>query len=238
MILSKGPGHLDIASLVDNFDILVSNTQIEAENVLCDTLRSCKNISGNQTEQDCILDLIEMLRQDINAQVDFFKDFDEEDCSDIKTVEEELNLWSSLSQTKDQIMAKKAREFVRRLERLLPLVNDIDKTDINQLDGTFGQIKSQLDLIIDQRRTQKYNPIRFNNLLDIISNSLLHKARIDNDHLDIFDQNNTNMRLRMCMWKNLMEKYLKYIDDRTRAFYSKNVAKKLEVPSFHDHIKK
>jgi hypothetical protein len=40
------------------------------------------------------------------------------------------------------------------------------------------------------------------------------------------------------MWKNLMEKYLKYIDDRTKAFYSNNVAKKLEVPSFHDHIKK
>ena len=179
-----------------------------------------------------------MLRQDINQQVDFFKDFDEDDCSDIKTVEEELNLWISLSHSKDGLLAKKAREFVKRIEKLLPLVNNIEKTDINQLDGTYGQIKSQLDIIIDQRRTQKFNPFRYNNLLDIISNSILVKARVDNDHLDIFDQTNTNMRLRMCMWKNLMEKYLKYIDDRTKQFYNKKIVKKLEINSFNDHIKK
>jgi len=93
VILSKGPGRLTMENLLDNFDLLVSNSQIEAESVLCDTLRSCRNVSNVVEEQDCIFDLIEMLRQDINTQVDFFKDFDEEDCSDIKTVDEELNLW-------------------------------------------------------------------------------------------------------------------------------------------------
>ena len=90
-ILTKGEGVLNAENVKDNLDILVSSSQIETENVLCDTLRALRNASTDQNEEDCIVDLIEMLRQDINSKSDFMKTFDENDCSDIKTVEEELN---------------------------------------------------------------------------------------------------------------------------------------------------
>ena len=238
VILTKAKGPLTPENIRDNLDLLMSNSIAEVENVLCDTLRAQKNVSHDQTEDDCISDLIEMLRQDINSQTDFMKTFDETDCSDTKNIDEELSQWINLSKSKDSSIAKRAKEFVRRIEKLLPLVNDMDKMDINQQDAAFGQLLWQLDTLIDQRRTYKFVPQRSMNLLDIISNMLLHKARVDNDHQDMFDIDNTNMRLRMCMWKKLMDKYVKYVDNRSKIFPNEKSLIKPDLSSYGDHVKK
>merc|ERR1712078_568840 len=41
-----------------------------------------------------------------------------------------------------------------------------------------------------------------------------------------------------CMWKNLMERYLRYISSSTDEFVEKGLVRKLELPQFQDHIKK
>ena len=66
-----------------------------------------------------------------------------------------------------------------------------------------------LESIKSLRKIPGYNQRRTVNIIEILSDIILIRARRENGQVEMFDYNNCNLRLRLTMWENILDTFVK-----------------------------
>jgi hypothetical protein len=206
ILLAKPEGDIDNMDLGSSLQISICLTLEDLKELMAGQILD--SIAANEPAVDSLeFQLMEVMKADLYSSPTFFSKIKSGEMSTVTSFEDEMTIQTMI---KEQDKSKDAERFAGLLETITSYTDQNRELSSAQIDSSIKEVIECFKELIkpDKDSHKPYEKARLARLIEIYAERLFKEAHKENSQIDLFDYENCNMRLKLSMWKDILERYM------------------------------